>query len=171
MTLLWDPIGVLSDPRWSFLTLHPNTLGCGRGGHLWISAEEVWGRQVLLCPPTAAPHVLPGPRFPLSGYRLRNDRMQVQLHVLCVSCCPCHRWLGLGTECMPGALSILCPYIIPVLTKEETEAQRGHVAHLRVTSEFKILLAILPSATLASGYPGQEGVPRIGSSAAVLFSV
>lgn len=76
---------------------------------------------------------------------------------------------------MPGALSIPCPYIIPVLIKEDTEAQRGHVAHLRVTSEFKerkaALLVVLSSATLASGCSGQEGVLRIGSSAAVLFSV
>lgn len=54
---------------------------------------------------------------------------------------------------------------IPVLTKEETEAQRGHVAHVRVTSEFKerkaVLLVVLPIATLASGCPGQEDVPRV----------
>lgn len=74
---------------------------------------------------------------------------------------------------MSGARSIPCPYIIPVLTKKETEAQRGHVARLRVTSEFKerkaALLVVLPSTTLASGCPMQEGVSR--SSAAVLFSV
>lgn len=59
---------------------------------------------------------------------------------------------------MPGALSIPCPYIIPALTKEETEAQRGHVAHLRVTSEFKERKAAL---LVASGCSGQEGVLRI----------
>lgn len=148
LTLIWDLIGVLSDPGWSFLTLYSNTPGCGRGCHLWVSASEVWGRQVLLCPPMAAPHVLLGPRFPLQGYRLRNDRVQTQWHVLCVCCCPFNRWLGLGVECMPGALSIPCPHRIPVLTKEETEAQRGHVAHLRVTCEFKER-----KAALLVGYP------------------
>ena len=91
---------------------------------VWQGRPSLGFRRVSLCPPMAAPLILLGPRFPLRcGYRLGNDRVQDEWHVFCVSCCPCHRWLGLGVECVSGALSITYPHIISVLTKKETEAQ------------------------------------------------
>jgi hypothetical protein len=105
---------------------------------VWQGRPSLGFRRVSLCPPMAAPLILLGLRFPLRcGYRLGNDSVQDEWHVFCVSCCPCHRWLGLGVECVSGALSITYPHIISVLTKKETEAQGGHMAHLRVTSEFE----------------------------------
>lgn len=47
--------------------------------------------------------------------------------------------------------------MIPVMTEDETEAQQGHVTHLRVTSGFKESKAALPSATLALGFLAREG--------------
>lgn len=164
LTLLGDPSGVLSDPGWSFLAFRSNTLGCGRGGHLWVSAEDVWARQVVLCPAVAAPRALLGPGFPLRcGYRLRNDRVRFS-----GMCSVSGAVLVTGGWALEGSVCQVlyqypCPHTIPVLTKEETEAQRGRMAHLRVTSEFKerkaALMVVLPSTTLVSGCPRQEGVP------------
>lgn len=128
LTLLGDPSGVLSDPGWSFLAFRSNTPGYGWGGHLWVSAEDVWARQVVLCPPVAAPRALLGSWFPLRcGYRLRNDRVRVQWHVLCVRCCPCHWWQGLGGECVSGALPIPLPSHNPCSDKgRNLGTERSH---------------------------------------------